>query len=249
MNVLRRFFIALLDRVLVPRVCVLCGSPLAADSPYVCTACMASVPVCRADGVEMLDLRAAIVNAAAPVGLVSAWSLYDPSHPTSGLVRMSKYGDAPGLALWLGRQYGRDLMRGYEGAARTGDDEIRPSDIDVLLPVPMHRGKLLDRGYNQAAMIARGISDVTGIPVGDNLVAVRPHRTQTRLDHRARMSNVAGCFAVECGEELTGLNVAVVDDVITTGASMCEAAVAVSRGAPDVASVSFLALAHTMRGI
>ncbi|MDE6854351.1 MAG: hypothetical protein K2J38_04770 [Muribaculaceae bacterium] len=249
MNVLRRFFIALLDGVLVPRVCVLCGNPLAAGSPYVCTACMASVPVCHADGVEMLDLRARIVNAVAPAGLVSAWTLYDPSHLTAGLVRMSKYGDAPGLARWLGQQYGRDLMLGYERMAKISDSEVHPSDIDVLLPMPMHRSKLLSRGYNQAEMIALGISDVTGIPVGDNLVAVRPHRTQTRLDNKARMLNVEGCFSVECGDELSGLNVAVVDDVITTGASMCEAAGAISRGAPEVASVSFLALAHTIRGI
>ena len=118
------------------------------------------------------------------------------------------------------------------------------ADIDVLLPVPMHWLKRMRRGYNQAEEVARGLGAVTGIPVGDNLVARRGHSTQTHLSQHDRAANISGRFSVVAPDELADLNVMVVDDIITTGATMIEAARALASTAVASLSLLSLGLAH-----
>lgn len=232
----------LVDGYLLPRTCAVCGRRLHESEHVMCMPCTAGAPVCRQRGVMLIDRHDAIDNAAMPVGIVEAWMLYDPESPYAALIRSAKYHSRPDLARELGRLLGRELLsRGYAPGT------LRPDDIDVLLPLPMHWSKELRRGYNQSAEIARGLAEVTGAAVGDNLVAVRPHRTQTQLSHSRRAANIKGCFELRHSDELWGLNVAIVDDIITTGASMGEAVMALSRGMPAAASVSVLALGVTRR--
>ncbi|HCA78588.1 MAG TPA: hypothetical protein DEP53_02525, partial [Bacteroidetes bacterium] len=91
---------------------------------------------------------------------------------------------------------------------------------DAVVPVPLHKRKLRERGFNQSLLIARGISGVLGIPVRADLVRrTRWTQTQTALSKEERKQNVEDAF--ECGEtNLQGLCVIVVDDVITTGATI-----------------------------
>ncbi len=238
LSILRRLF----DGYVVPRTCPVCGAVLEPAEKAMCMECLMKLPLCHERGVEIFDMRGAVVNASAPVGLVAAWYRYDPVSPYAELVRTAKYRACPSLARELGRMFAREQLR-RAVAAR----ELALADVDVLLPVPMHWSKRLRRGYNQSEEVAAGMAEVLDIPVGDNLVAVKPHKTQTRLSHSQRQSNLRGCFALTFPEELEGLNVAVVDDIITTGSSMNEAAAAISWSAPKVASISFLALGLTVK--
>ncbi len=114
------------------------------------------------------------------------------------------------------------------------------------IPVPMHWTKRIRRGYNQATYIASGISGVTGIPIADNLKAVRPHRSQTRNGIRQRIQNVSGIFSVAHPSELNGLSLLVVDDVITTGSTMTQCCGMLhSQSHPAAVSVLSLALSES----
>ncbi|MDE5692714.1 MAG: ComF family protein, partial [Duncaniella sp.] len=116
-------------------------------------------------------------------------------------------------------------------------------DIDVLIPVPLHFTKLWMRGYNQSHEIARGLSDVTGLPIGDNLIASRPHSTQTRKNASQRRANSIGTFRVTSPEELDSLHILVVDDVITTGSTILSALETIHSSIPSARlSVYSLAL-------
>lgn len=204
--------------------------------------CLLGMPYCRERGLGLINRNEAVINAAMPVAMVEAWMRYDAASPYAELIRNAKYRDRPWQARELGRIFGRDLLgRPFGGVSPT------PADIDVLLPMPMHWSKEMRRGYNQSREIAFGLAEMLGAEVGDNLVAVRPHGTQTRLSHAERARNIKGCFALEHASELEGLHVAVVDDVITTGASVCEAVLALSWGMPRAASVSVLAIGATSR--
>lgn len=228
------------DTYLLPRNCAVCGRPLAADEEVLCLKCLIELPVCRERGITLVNNREALMNAVQPVSLVEAFMHYDPQTAYAGLIRGAKYNDRPRQAYLLGRIFARELLTRPYAAG-----QLTPEKIDVLLPIPMYRTKQLWRGYNQSFEIARGIAEVLGCEVADNLVAVRPHKTQTRLSYSKRAENIKGCFDVREPEELRGLNIALVDDIITTGASMGEALITLSWRAPHIASASLLALGAT----
>ncbi len=111
--------------------------------------------------------------------------------------------------------------------------------LDALVPVPLGRSRLRERGHNQAAVLADALGAVTGLPVLQALARTRETRTQTKLGPVERMRNVDGAFSA-AGRALGGMQVALVDDVVTTGATLGAAARAlVKLGPASVGAVTF----------
>jgi ComF family protein len=93
--------------------------------------------------------------------------------------------------------------------------------IDYLIPVPLHPKREKKRGYNQSLMIAKGIHEVTGIAIGDKyLIRAINTATQTKKSAEERYKNVKDIFEVRFAEELKGKHVLLIDDVLTTGATL-----------------------------
>ncbi len=109
---------------------------------------------------------------------------------------------------------------------------------DILVPVPLHRRRLRERGYDQADLLARRVARVTGIPTVRALVRTRATAQQARLGAGDRAGNVAGAFAAAAGTQLQGARIVLVDDVYTTGstAAACGEA-ALAAGASWVGAV------------
>ena len=236
-----RYLRHILDTFVAPRQCAVCGALLIEAEQYICSRCLLELPVCDRRGTAAVDLGAVIDNAVRPPALVEMWFNYDPRGRYAPLIKDFKYHGTRSSARRYGALFARDLQsRCYAGCG------INIDDVEVLLPMPMHWRKELRRGYNQAEEIAQGMADVLGCRVAGNLVAVRPHHTQTRLRRHERLSNLQGCFAIEHAADLAGRHVAIVDDVITTGTSMAEAAITLSHAQPAIASLSILALARTI---
>ena len=102
--------------------------------------------------------------------------------------------------------------------------------IDLIVPIPLSRKKERQRGYNQSDWIAWGISEATGIPTDTtSVVRTKSNPSQTTLDHRQRRENVRDIFAVRHPESLEGRQILLVDDVITTGATMLSCAETIAR--------------------
>ena len=108
----------------------------------------------------------------------------------------------------------------------------------------MHSSKLHKRGYNQADYIAQGISRVTGIPIAHNVVAVMPHDTQTRKSIYDRWKNTQGLFDTVNTRELENKHVLLVDDVVTTGATLLSCAKTI-EAVPGI-KVSLMTLASAV---
>jgi ComF family protein len=113
---------------------------------------------------------------------------------------------------------------------------LRGEDWDLIVPVPLHALKLRERGFNQAARLARHLGAATDIPVAENILRrVAPTRTQTALSRTERAKNMHGAFAVEKDIRLSDRKIVLVDDVFTTGATTSACARALQKaGAADV---------------
>ena len=221
-----------LSRMLFPVTCEVCGDALVEGEKVVCMSCDMRMPRCdfHLRPSDELSMR----FAAAKISKVAALFPYIRKNEFARLIQKAKYNNRPDIGRLLGEKFSRELLPGgfFSG-------------IDMLMPVPMHFWKQARRGYNQAYEIARGISKVTSIPIADNLVATRSHATQTRKSAGDRLaSDAAGKLKVCYPDELEGRHILLIDDVITTGATMFACADVLRQAVPSV-SLSALALAAT----
>jgi ComF family protein len=116
-------------------------------------------------------------------------------------------------------------------------------EIDLVVPMPLHPKRLAERGFHQALEIARGVARHLGKPIEPRgVLRVKDTLPQTKLPYEERAKNVRGAFL--CRLDLSGASVAVVDDVMTTGATLNELARALKRA--GAARVENLVIARTV---
>lgn len=228
---LRLIGVSALDTVF-PRTCRVCGRTLVHGEELMCISCMSELPRTYLHNVEFNTMHQRI-GGDREIDVASGWFYYYSDSPYARLIHEAKYNDRPATARLLGRLYGAELATdGLTG------------HFDVLLPVPLHRDKLLKRGYNQSLEVARGLARELDCEVGDNLMALRGHKTQTRRSGYERYDNVRGSFGVMHPEELDGLSVAIVDDVVTTGSTVLDCINALTAAATP-ARISVLSIGVT----
>lgn len=211
---------ALLLDLFLPRLCHGCDRKLIAEEEFLCCDCLKKLPRTYYDRywtnktAPNSDLNPMEQRFAGQLPLRHACAPFFYARDTmlASLIHDFKYRGFSRLATTLGR----------EGALLLGDTEFFRG-IDLILPIPLHWTKSLRRGYNQTEMIALGVSEVTGIPVADNLTARKPHRTQTSLTHEQRAKNTKDVFRLERPEKLKGKEILLIDDICTTGATLLSA--------------------------
>ncbi|MFZ5483970.1 MAG: ComF family protein [Pseudomonadota bacterium] len=191
--------------------CVLCAARSRAGR--VCPACLASLPRlpaarcprCAAPGLAGAVCGACLRRAPA---FDRAEASFVYADPVDLLIQRFKYDGETGLA---------DLL-----AARPWGDAA-PPEVDLLIPMPLHPDRLRERGYNQAALLATRLGRGLGLmPALDLCRRTRPTAPQAGQPGKARRRNVRGAFA--CDHDLGGRRVLLVDDVMTSGASLDELA-------------------------
>ena len=173
-----------------------------------------------------------------PLVMACSYYLYEKSGKVQRLLHAIKYEQQQELAVFIGKQYAGEL-------SKTGVFE----GIDVIVPIPLHTNKLKSRGFNQSESFATGLAEGLNKTV-DNKHLKRPVETatQTRKRKYERWENVEGIFSVEEPEALYGKHVLLVDDVVTTGATI-EAAWQALKEIPDVkVSVASIAFADKQGG-
>jgi ComF family protein len=149
--------------------------------------------------------------------------------------------DGPARNLVHALKYGRWLIAARPMAATVvAVMGARVRKLDALVPVPLGRTRQRERGHNQAAVLAGAVGEATGVRVLQGaLRRSRETRTQTRLAPAGRWQNVSGAFAA-AGDRLGGMHVALVDDVVTTGATLGAAARALAElGPASIGAVTF----------
>ena len=228
-----------------PPCCLACKAAVEAAGTL-CPTCWVAMPFIERPFCERLgtpfaqDLGAGLLSPAAvadpPVfARARAVTTYDEG-PARHLVQRLKYADrldlAPAMARWMARA----------GAELT-------AEADMVVPVPLHRWRLWARRFNQAALLAQGVAHQCGLPYAPlALTRVRRTRPQVGLTREARAANVQGAFrlARDAGPQVSGARVLLVDDVLTSGATLNAAARVLLRA--GAARVDVLTFARVVTG-
>lgn len=208
--------------VLLPRVCLVCGRKLLLREEHLCLYCQSDIPYTRFRQLKhnpMADrfneiIQRHLETCDVPVLEKYAYALslffYDSDSDYRHIPYQIKYhGNLP-----AGRHFGE--MLGHEIASAPW-----MADADVIIPVPLHWRRKWSRGYNQAEVIARAVSDITGVPVRtDILKRVRYTGTQTKMDVPQKAENVDGAFCACRPEDANSRHIVLIDDVFTSGSTL-----------------------------
>lgn len=211
-----------------PPVCLHCSRLLSPVERHLCTDCWQSIPLLSRRHPLFLDTLGKLTGEGTVSDLVSSF-VFEKQGAFQAIAHSLKYDGFATVGVMLGHRLGTTIA----------ECEVK---ADLLIPVPLHAIKLRERGFNQAERIARGISDVTKIPVEPRALRRTRHtKTQTKLGLDERKKNVTGAFEVGASTEaiLRDSRCIIVDDVITTGATIVACAEPLlAAGAASIIAVS-----------
>lgn len=198
-----------LSHLFFPNCCPVCDSKLLPSEEGVCLQCLHKLP--KTNNFKEPDNLAEIRLAGRfPFDRIATFCIYSKQGVLQPLIRELKYNNKKEIGILLGKLFGKDL---------TNSEFIQP--VDFVVPVPLHTKKLKERGYNQAEMIADGLSQSTSIPVSaENLVRVIHNPTQTKRTKTQRWENVKNIFDIRHPQLFANKHVLLVDDIITTGSTL-----------------------------
>lgn len=221
--------------LLFPRSCYACDGAMARGEKYICTKCSVKLPYTDTHvyGATELNPLQRRFWGKVPVRFAFAYLHFMPKGRVQRLLHKLKYKGANELGEHLGQRYG-SLLSDYQYSGQ----------FDLVVPVPLHRHKLRRRGYNQAESFAKGLADALQLPHnGKAIYRAINTSTQTSKSRFDRWQNVDQVFQVPQPELVQGKRVLLVDDVMTTGATLEACAVVLlAAGAAEV-SVATIAAA------
>ena len=203
------FWRRLLD-LISPRICVVCGRRLSVTEEVICNKCNLHLPRTGFSNNPYENEMAKLFWGQIPIERAAALFHYESHAEIANIIYQLKYKNHPEIGPLMGRMVATELKR---------DDFF--DGIDVIIPVPLTKKRFRQRGYNQSEEIAKGISEVTGLPVNKEVVKRTAFKgSQTRRSRWDRQENVEYAFELTPGEPIAGKHLLIVDDVVTTGSTI-----------------------------
>ncbi|MBD2699929.1 ComF family protein [Spirosoma sp. BT702] len=220
--------------LLYPTPCLGCDSLLGDNEKFLCTTCRINLPE-TGQHFEPYDRNHLNKFAGkTPIQFLASYLYFTKGGIVQKLIHSIKYKDQKEAATEIAGWYGHQLKL----------ESGQLNDIDVIIGVPLHSSRALQRGYNQADFIAAGLSKALNVITRtDILRRIEFKQSQTNKNRLERWENVKSVFAVSKPEMIKDLNVMLVDDVLTTGATLESCAVELINA--GCKSVSILTLAVT----
>ncbi|QPH38371.1 ComF family protein [Pedobacter endophyticus] len=219
--------------LLFPELCNACGAELLLNEAIICTKCLYDLPFTdyhlHAENRVAKQLWGRVdINAA------MAMLYFRKGTKVQNLIHSLKYKGKTEVGLMLGKMLGERLQGSQLYA-----------EMDAIIPVPLHPSKLRLRGFNQSAFIAEGISLITGIGVNEKLLRrLVGTESQTKKNRYSRYENMQHVFEVDNSALIKGRHVLLVDDVVTTGATLEACANALLLCGANKVSIAALAFAE-----
>lgn len=225
--------VRMLFEFVFPHYCKVCGRRLDPSEEQLCISCYLGMPRLEYD-MKAINPAERLLLAEKSLVRAASMFLYDKESDYRNIFFHLKYWRHPKVGRWLAGIGAQELLsKGFfEG-------------IDCIVPLPITYWKELKRGYNQCSFIAKGIRKATGLPIISNAVKrVHEHSKQAGLGKYQRYKNVQDLFKVTNSSLLQGKHVLIIDDIITTGATLRSLIDVMERSIPDL-KVSVFTLALT----
>ncbi len=227
-----RLFDELLN-LFFPITCASCGNTLFKNEKVICTFCLHHLPKTHFHNHPNNPLEK-VFWGRVPLQAVVACYYFRKEGKVQHLIHQLKYKNRKDVGLYIGKAYGLELLT-----------SVNFKDIDAIIPVPLHSSKLKKRGFNQSEIFATGLSKSMKKPIDiSTLIRQKASETQTRKSRFNRWENVKEIFSLNDANIYTNKHVLLVDDVITTGATI-EACVIELRKTPGI-KVSIAAIACSL---
>lgn len=203
-----------LINLFAPKQCIMCGCRLAIGEDVICTSCNIDLPRTGYSRIPYDNEMARLFWGRMPIEKAAALFFYRPQSAASKIIYTLKYRDHPEIGELMGRMIAMEFaLNGFFDT------------IDLIMPIPLAKNRLRERGYNQSLEIARGVSDITHIPIIDNLIKRKPFKaSQTKMNRWQRYDNVKDVFMLKKDIPLDGKHVLIIDDVVTTGVTVISCA-------------------------
>ncbi len=201
------------SELLYPKLCGGCGNHLYENEEVVCVYCRASLPLSgecdfENNASEKLFWGKVSITAAA------SFLFFQKKSSTQHLLHQLKYQQKENIGEWLGEQFAYSLQSKGRFAA-----------VEIIIPIPLHPSRIKFRGYNQCDAIARGMASVLQIPIVNGvLIRSVATQSQTKKNRFQRFENMNSVFSLAQASAIKGKNILLLDDVLTTGATLVSAA-------------------------
>ncbi|PJJ83876.1 ComF family protein [Mucilaginibacter auburnensis] len=208
MNLLTRYW-SDFTALLFPHLCPACGEALVANEHVICTDCRYSLPFTN---FHLQPENVVAQQFWGKLNIEAAYAMYyfSKGGKVQNLLHHLKYKNMPQIGNVLGVMAGDQL---------TKNDRFK--HIDLIIPVPLHKRRMRERGYNQSAQFAQGLAERLNVSVlENNLIRTINTATQTHKSRFARFENMKEVFSVSKPGELTGKHILLVDDTVTTGSTL-----------------------------
>ena len=203
------FWHRLLD-LISPRLCVVCGQRLTVSEDVICTKCNLHLPRTDFHQDPYENEMAKLFWHQIPVERATALFYYESHAETANILYELKYKNHPEVGEVMGRLMAKELQPSgfFDG-------------IDGIVPIPLAKKRQRQRGYNQSLEIARGISAITSLSIYNKVVRRKAFEgSQTNKGRWERNENVEGVFELKDASAIQGKHLLMVDDVVTTGATV-----------------------------
>jgi len=191
-----------------PEFCLGCSSSLVQGEDILCTGCILDMP---RTGYHLADSNPVAEKFIGRLPVKHAWAFlkFRKTGMVQHLLHQLKYNNQPEVGIRLGKLFGKEL------------NDSGKNEFDLIIPVPLHPARLRTRGYNQSAKFSEGLGASLNVPFNEGISVRRNNtQTQTKKNKTERWDNVSQAFDIKDGEVIKGKRVLLVDDIITTGATL-----------------------------
>jgi ComF family protein len=220
-------------QLIYPNTCICCYQHLVATEKYVCTACLLELPLTNFHNLPGNNLEKVFWGRSV-IEKAIALLYYKKGGKTAKLLHALKYHNNPEIALFLGKYYGAFLK-----------EFIIKNGIDAVVAIPLHKNKMRLRGYNQSEMLCNGIAETLGIDnLSTQIIRTKFTETQTKKSRLERSENVNKVFEVTNTVFFENKHILLIDDVITTGATIESCANELTQITNCKVSIGALAFVH-----
>ncbi len=215
-----------------PHICEGCSKQLVTNEQILCISCASLLP--ETNNYKIPDNETGLRFAGrVPYRYAATYAYFTDDGLLQHLLHRLKYAGKQEIGTYLGKKFGQNLK-----------DAAWINEIDAIIPVPLHPDKLAKRGFNQTMLLGQGMAQSIGIDMmTDVLIRTRNTESQTSKSRSERVENMAGAFRITQKQRIEGKHILLIDDVLTTGATLEACALALMEAKGVAISIATIGIA------